>query len=124
MSPLDPTRLLAAVAAVHDRFVADHNDTARAEVLETALRGAMELTGSAVGFVARIRSGSAGPVLSPECVLALDPVRHAKVTAWLNDTLEASARGEQIPRPLAGALAEVNRQIDRLLDHTSFAPAA
>jgi PAS domain S-box-containing protein len=120
MSTLDPTRLLAAVAAVHDRFVADHNDTARAEVLETALRGAMELTGSAVGFVARIRSGSAGPVLSPECVLAIDPSRHAKLATWLRETLEAAARGEQIPRPFAN----LGRAIEPLiLDYEPRLPA-
>lgn len=117
---LDPQHLLAAVQAIHDRFVADHNDTARAEVLETALRAALELTGSAFGFVARIRSISSGPVLSPECVLALDPVRHAKVTAWLDETLEASARGEQIPRPLAGLARAIEPLV---LDYEPRMPA-
>jgi hypothetical protein len=102
--------------------VADHNDTARAEVLETALRGAMELTGSAVGFVARIRSSGAGPVLSPECVLAIDPSRHGKLATWLRETLEAGARGEQIPRPLANLARAIEPLILADRDHGAGQP--
>jgi PAS domain S-box-containing protein len=120
MSSLDPQRLLAAVQVVHDRFVADQDDTARGEVLQAALRGALELTGSAFGFVARIRSTHLGPVLSPECVLALDPKRHAKVVEWLQDTLLAGAQGEQIPRPLA-SLARALEPL--ILDYEPRLPA-
>lgn len=120
MSSLDPTRLLAAIAAVHDRFVADRDDTARGEVLEAALLAALELTGGAIGFVARVRSIPSGPVLSPERVCAMDPDRHANVVEWLRETLTAGARGETIPRPLAN-LARASEAL--ILDYEPRLPA-
>lgn len=120
MSTLDPTRLLAAIATVHDRFVADRDDDARGEVLEAALRSALELTDAAFGFVARVRSIGSGPVLSPECVLAIDPARHGKVVEWLRETLAAGARGETIPRPLAN-LARASEPL--ILDYEPRLPA-
>jgi len=120
MSTLDPTRLLAAITAVHARFVADRDDTARAEVLEGALRAALELTGGAIGFVARVRVIPSGPVLSPERVCATDPDRHNNVVEWLRETLAASARGETIPRPLAN-LARASEPL--ILDYEPRLPA-
>ena len=120
MSTLDPLRLLAAIATVHDRFVADRDDNARQEVLEAALRGALELTGAALGFVARVRMLASGPVLSPELVLAIDPERHGKVVDWLRETLGAGARGETIPRPLAN-LARASEPL--ILDYEPRLPA-
>jgi PAS domain S-box-containing protein len=118
--PVDPQRMLEVVETVLERFVADHAETARGEVLEAALRGGLELTNSAFGFIARIRSGPSGPVLSPECVVAIDPVRHAKVVAWLSETLQASARGDQIPRPLANLARAIEPLI---LDYEPRLPA-
>jgi PAS domain S-box-containing protein len=120
MSTLDPTRLLAAIATVHDRFVADRDDNARQQVLEAAMRGALELTGAALGFVARVRMIASGPVLSPELVLAVDPERHGKVVEWLRETLSAGARGETIPRPLAN-LARASEPL--ILDYEPRLPA-
>ena len=120
MSTLDPTRLLAAIATVHDRFVADRQDTARGQVLEAALRGALELTGGAIGFVARVRLIPSGPVLSPECVLAVDAERHQNVVDWLHETLTSGARGETIPRPLA-KLARASEAL--ILDYEPRLPA-
>ncbi|KIG12682.1 sensory box histidine kinase/response regulator [Enhygromyxa salina] len=120
MSSIDPQRILAAIQVVHDRFVSDRNDTARGEVLAAALRGVLELTDSGIGFIARIRTISTGSVLSPECVLAIDTERHAKVVTWLQDTLALGARGETIPRPLAN-LARTTEPL--LLDYEPRLPA-
>ncbi|MFO7562160.1 MAG: ATP-binding protein [Enhygromyxa sp.] len=117
---MDPARLLAAIATVHERFVADRDANARGEVLDAALRGALELTGAALGFIARVRLIASGPVLSPERVLAVDPQRHANVVEWLRETLAAGARGETIPRPLAN-LARASEPL--ILDYEPRLPA-
>lgn len=120
MSSLDSHRLLATIGAIHDRFVADRDDTACTEVLEMALRAGLELTGSAIGFIARITTIASGPVLSPECELAIDPKRHRRIIEWLRQTLSASAEGGTIPSPLA-RLARATEPM--LLDYEPRMPA-
>jgi PAS domain S-box-containing protein len=53
-------------------------------------------------------------------VLAIDPSRHAKLAGWLRETLEAGARGEQIPRPLANLARAIEPLI---LDYEPRLPA-
>ena len=120
MSVLDPQRMLDALGRVHEHFVADRDDTARLEVVETALRAGLELTESALSFIASIRSGPSGPVLVLETVLAADPKRYRKVIAWLEETLANGASGGTIPTPLA-KLARATEPM--ILDYEPRLPA-
>ena len=102
MDPLDPRRVLTAVADIHAELAAADDALGLESVFEVALRGALALAGAAFGFVARVEvHETAGPVLVPAAVLAVDPERHGGVVEWLRETLHASARGASIPRPLA-----------------------
>jgi PAS domain S-box-containing protein len=118
MPRLDPSRLLAAIAEVHRQFLAHPSSPTLA--LSSALGSALSLTDAAIGFIARVHAHPSGPVLGAEAVQAVDPERHGSIVTWLRETLEASAEGRTIPRPLANL---ARAQAPLILDYEPRLPA-